>query len=317
MAIDCGLDEILTEPNYYFHVPQREKYDVIADFSSCTFPHGNLPPVWLSDEVKIPKAEGLPRETSCNSIVLARDVSCRVINSTLGTQGAHLLPKSEELWYTNNYMLQYSAWEERGTPDDPRNAILLRSDIHTLFDAKRFFLVPKEGKWVTHVLYGTAQDELARNFHNVHVQPLRDVSVEFLFARFMYTIHALSGFAHGGGKRSLLVIRSDQTMRERVEVTGSQYKTQLAPRLRAGSRNSSPSKRRRDDAPADSADAADVSDPDSVDDDEVRGRPRRRLSYETTSPSSLGSPKRVASISSSIFTFTNASSDLDHEPADV
>lgn len=314
-AIDCGPDEILTEPNYYFHVPQAEKYEVVADFASCIFPHGNMPPMWLSDDLKIPKAIGLPRETSCNSIVLSRDVSCRVTNCTLGTEGAHLLPKSEELWYTKNSMFQYSAWEERGTTDDPRNAVLLRSDVHTLFDAKRFLIVPKKSKWVTHVLYGAAQDELARSFHDVQVQPLAGVSVEFMFARFVYTIHALSTFTLSGGKRALLVLKPGQTSRERIEVTGLQYKTQLAPRSRVGSRTPSPTKRRRDDTPAD---GADPSDPDREDDGEFRGRRlRRRLSYETTSPSSLGCNKRAASISSSISTFTHDLSDSNIETADI
>lgn len=203
----------------------------------------------------------------------------------------------------------------RGTTDDPRNAILLRSDVHTLFDAKRFIIVPKKGKWVTHVLYGAVQDELARSFHDVHVQPLTDVSVEFMFARFVYTIHALSTFTLSGGKRALLVIKSGETRRERVEVTGLQYKTQLAPRSRVGSRTPSPSKRRRDDTPADDAD---ISNFDEVDDSEFRGRRRRRrLSYETTSPSSLGCNECYASVSSSISTFTNDPSDSDNEPTDI
>ena len=283
-AIEFGPDEILTEQNYYFHVPQLARYEVVADFASCVFPHGRMPPTWFSEDLRISKATDPPRETTCNGIVLARDVSCRVTNSTLGTEGAHLLPKSEELWHTKNSMFQYSAWEERGTTDDPRNAILLRSDAHTLFDAKRFMIVPKKGKWVTHVLYGAAQDELARSFHNVHVQPLTDIAVEYIFARFMYTIHALGTFTNSGGKRALLVLRSGETSRHRLEMTGLEYKTQLGPRSRVGSRTPSPSKRRRDDA-AD-ADTLNFGGMDASE-EEFRGRPRRRLSYETSSAPSL------------------------------
>ncbi|TWU70693.1 hypothetical protein ED733_001540 [Metarhizium rileyi] len=279
-AIESGPDEILTEQNYYFHVPQSARYDVVANFASCIFPHGRMPPTWLSDDLKIHKATGLSRETTFDSMVLARDISCRVTNSTLGTEGAHLLPKSEELWYTRNSMFQYSAWEERGTTDDPRNAILLRSDAHTIFDAKRFIIVPKKGKWVTHVLYGAAQDELAQSFHNVHIQPLTDIAVEYIFARFMYTIHALSTFTHSGGKRALLVLRSGETSRHSVEVTGLQYKTQLAPGSRVGSRTPSPSKRRRDDTPTADADTLNCAGI-AASDDECRGRPRRRLAYDT------------------------------------
>ncbi|QLI73235.1 uncharacterized protein G6M90_00g093950 [Metarhizium brunneum] len=265
-AIEFGPDEILTEQNYYFHVPQLARYDVVADFASCIFPHGRMTPSWLSDDLKIHNATGLPRETTCDSIVLARDVSCRVTNSTLGTEGAHLLPKSEELWYTKNSMFQYSAWEERGTTDDPRNAILLRSDAHTIFDAKQFIIVPKKGKWVTHVLYGAAQDELARSFHNVHIQPLTDIAVEYIFARFVYTVHALSTFTLSGGKRALLVLKSGETSRSSVEVTGLQYKTQLAPRSRVGSRTPSPSKRQCDDPPTVDVDTSNCDGIDASDD---------------------------------------------------
>ncbi|EFY86129.1 hypothetical protein MAC_07794 [Metarhizium acridum CQMa 102] len=314
-AIEFGPDEILTEQNYYFHVPQVQKYDVVADFASCIFPHGRMPPTWSSEGLKIPKAIGLPRETTCNSIVLTRDVSCRVTNSTLGTEGAHLLPKSEELWYTKNSMFQYSAWEERGTTDDPRNAILLRLDAHTIFDAKRFMIVPKKGRWVTHVLYGAAQDELARSFHNVHMQPLTDIAVEYIFARFAYTIHALSTFTLSGGKRALLILKAGETSRHRVEVTGLQYKTQLALRSRVASRTPSPSKRRRDDTPAADADTSNF---DGMDDGdhEFRGRPRRRLSYETTCSPSL-CHEFCTSMSSSIPTLTRGPSDSGSELAET
>jgi hypothetical protein len=42
-------------------------------------------------------------------------------------------------------MFRYAVWDDRVTTDDPRNVVLLRSDIHTLFDARRFVLVPKGG----------------------------------------------------------------------------------------------------------------------------------------------------------------------------
>ncbi|KAG6007883.1 hypothetical protein E4U54_008775, partial [Claviceps lovelessii] len=72
--------------------------------------------------------------------------------------------------------------------------ILLRSDVHATFDARQFLIVPKNGKWVTHVLYGEVQDELARCFHNVHAQPLTDIAVELIFARFLVEV---DGSQHG------------------------------------------------------------------------------------------------------------------------
>lgn len=90
----------------------------------------------------------------------------------------------------------------KGIINDPRNTLLLRSDVHILFDAKRFVIALKQGKWTTHVLQGAPQDELARNFHSIQMQPITDIAIEFLFARFVYAIHSLGGFTRK--ERSLL-----------------------------------------------------------------------------------------------------------------
>ncbi|KAM3547455.1 hypothetical protein ARSEF4850_010020, partial [Beauveria asiatica] len=218
-AVDCDGDDILMAADYYFQIPGVHKWEVVANFGSSVFPHGDLHPLWLLDSLRIPTATDQPRETACNGIVLARDRSCRLVNAIHSAEGAHLLPKSEESWYTANSMFQYSTWEEKAKPDDPSNAILLRSDIHTLFDAKRIMIVPKQGKWVTHVLYGTAHDELAECYHNVPLQPLTGISLEFLFARFVWTILGLSTFPSSGGKRALLVVKPGEANPKRVEVT--------------------------------------------------------------------------------------------------
>ncbi|KAM3450335.1 hypothetical protein MY3296_006223 [Beauveria thailandica] len=94
--------------------------------------------------------------------------------------------------------------------------------------------------------YGELQDELARAFHSIHLQPPTDVSAEFLFARFVSIIYALSTFTLLGGKRALLVLKAGETQRQGIEVTGMQYKTELTARSRTSSRTLSPTNRRRD-----------------------------------------------------------------------
>lgn len=81
-------------------------------------------------------------------------------------------------------MFRYAVWDDRVTTDDPRNVVLLRSDIHTLFDARRFILVSKNGVWVSHAPSGSPDDKLATLYYNVELQPLKKVAVEFLLARF-------------------------------------------------------------------------------------------------------------------------------------
>ncbi|EAQ87951.1 hypothetical protein CHGG_04570 [Chaetomium globosum CBS 148.51] len=41
-------------------------------------------------------------------------------------------------------MFRYALWSDCVTTDDPLDVVLLRSDIHALFDARRFFLGAQE-----------------------------------------------------------------------------------------------------------------------------------------------------------------------------
>jgi len=88
-------------------------------------------------------------------------------------------------------MLRYSSRLEApaiNSADDTRNVLLLRSDLHHLFDQARFVFVPKMDAWVVHVLFGLPNEELASLYHNVRLQPLSELSVEFLFTRFAWAV---------------------------------------------------------------------------------------------------------------------------------
>ncbi|KAH6631939.1 hypothetical protein F5144DRAFT_612484 [Chaetomium tenue] len=186
-----GPEDALTQPSYYFRLPDSvdERYPIVPDFASFRFPHDNLPPSWLHPSLVIPKATThQPREGGFANIALARDISCRLTNHSLGTESAHLIPQTEFSWFADNAMFRYALWGDCVTTDDPRNAVLLRSDIQTLFNAQRFVLVPKKGAWVSHVLYGSPNDEMATLYHNVELQPLKEVAVEFLLARFAWAV---------------------------------------------------------------------------------------------------------------------------------
>lgn len=67
--------------------------------------------------------------------------------------------------------------------------MLLRRDIHNLFDKRRLVLVPKQGKLVIHVLGSDAgTPKLLTLYHNRSPLPLSGVSIEFLYARFAWAI---------------------------------------------------------------------------------------------------------------------------------
>ncbi|KAF1812193.1 hypothetical protein P152DRAFT_27841, partial [Eremomyces bilateralis CBS 781.70] len=184
--IAAEADSLLTLKNYYFRIKEDPdddpKYPIIPSFAHFQFPHDNLPPCWKSDIFRIPRSDILPRQSGLTEILLSRDVSCRVTSHTEGTEAAHLIPRSEEPWFSSNMMFQYTSRPATMTDptDDARNAILLRSDIHTVFDQKRLVAVPKGSSWVVHVFAPGLTGELAKLYHNVTLQPLMDVSVECL-----------------------------------------------------------------------------------------------------------------------------------------
>lgn len=156
--------------------------------------------------------------------------------------------------------------------DDISNAILLRSDIHTLFDQKRFVIVPKADTFVIHVLASGTSLELVNCYHNVMLQPLTGVATEYLFARFAWSIFAYSTpFLMDGLARTLLLYVDD-------EVKVVEYSREQCRQLISGSksRSQSPRKRQRDRIQ-----------PQPEDDEEFRGRKRRR-SLGLSSLDSLG-----------------------------
>ncbi|GAB1311872.1 hypothetical protein MFIFM68171_02082 [Madurella fahalii] len=292
-AVLAGPDDVLTESDYYFRLPDSvdERYPIVPDFASFRFPHDNLPDSWLHPNLAIPTATDQPREAGFASIVLARDVSCRLTNHSLGTESAHLVPRTEYSWFADNAMLRYAEWPDRITTDDPRNIILLRSDVHKLFDARRFVLVPKQGVWTSHVPFGKPDDELIALYHNVELQPLKQVAVEFLFARFAWAIFAQCTFILPGPvARSLLVVQA-QTFAQAVrEMSGDQYLAEFGPRSTSGSqsRSKSPKKRVRESNAPDDDEVEGSEEEDE--EEEFRGRPYKRWCDGIRSAWALPSP---------------------------
>ncbi|KAM3506113.1 hypothetical protein MY10362_002557 [Beauveria mimosiformis] len=149
-------------------------------------------------------------------------------------------------------MSQYSSWPNASTPnitDDAGNAILLCSNIRSTFELRRFVLVPKLGSWAIHVLSGLPGDELAAVYHNVQPQQLTGLAVEFLFARFAWTVLAQSVFLRTGVTRRLIIVRRETGVPSINDVSGQECRTMFASSLPGfQSFNQSPKKRVRDDA---------------------------------------------------------------------
>ncbi|KAF2647014.1 hypothetical protein K491DRAFT_615417, partial [Lophiostoma macrostomum CBS 122681] len=170
-------------------------YAIVPSFAHWRFPHDDLPLSWTSCEPpKLPHDQPLPRLGTLAEATLARDISCCITNHIKGTEHAHLVPRSEESWFSDNGMFRYTNQQRPGSApvDDAQNAMLLRSDLHTIFDQKRFAVVPKGAVLVIHITAPRSSLELTRLYHNVSLQPLVSVTVQYLLAWFAWTIFAHS-----------------------------------------------------------------------------------------------------------------------------
>ncbi|KAH0360788.1 hypothetical protein KCU65_g9175, partial [Aureobasidium melanogenum] len=233
-----------------------------------------MPPCWA-----------LPRQGSLTDALLARDISCRLTATVEGTEHAHLVPRTEVDWFRRNTMFRYGVAPrlEIEPIDVPRNALLLRSDIHTVFDLRRFAITLKPlpvasdsaatHGLAVHLFSPGLSEQFAKLYHGVALQPLFGVAPEYLFARFAWTVFAYSAqFLEQGTKRALYIVHDGETSEQ--EVNADQC-MQLY--LSRKSRSLSPSKRKRDDGGSVQEGECDAEGQEDEDEDEGRYRGRARL----------------------------------------
>lgn len=89
-------------------------------------------------------------------------------------------------------MFRYTNQQRPGSDpvDNARNALLLRSDVHTIFDQKRFAIIPKSSTLLVHIIAPGSLLQLTNLYHNVLLQPLVSVAIQYLLAKFAWTIFA-------------------------------------------------------------------------------------------------------------------------------
>jgi hypothetical protein len=218
-----GPDQLLRRSSYYFHVPllafdsnpllpanridgnnAAYQYPIFPSFTEWEFPHNNLPKIW--NDLELP-----PADIEVTT-VLERNSTCRLTNEVETCEHAHLVPKSQEDWFSHNGMPDYNIMTISGSAgvDHISNQCRIRQDLHIAFDRKKFVFVPKrdpEGN--THLLIHLIKPskQYAQLFQNVRLQDMR-VSKEHLFARFAYSIFgtdSVNEFLSMGVSRVLLV----------------------------------------------------------------------------------------------------------------
>lgn len=323
---DTNADTILTASSYYFcvgtgepqtdeptHIPlcsllinesgSTEPYPVVPSFDHFIFP-SNLPPSWSASSapVELPTSEQVP----------SRDQTCRVTNWALPLEIAHIVPAAQVGWWRNNNMALYARRPEASSETDcSENAILMRKDVHTLWDRHRFCIVPKSGRWVVHVLDNQASRELQDTYHNLTLQPLRQVSRYYLFARLALAILSEKNAFIKLAIRPRRVVLVDDNSEKAVATLASQVcRDRFGPSSRSKSRSHSPQKRSRTAAGVDEDDAFSNGGNHSrvgsrsaweaeqwgedLSEEEQRGRPlkRRRLPFAGIDDGLLASPPR-------------------------
>jgi HNH endonuclease len=255
------------------------QYPIVPTFADWVFPHNNLPPSWKECHIPEDPDHDVSR---FGTQVLSRDIRCRITAYREGTEHAHLVPTSETFWFDQNQMARYAI-----SIKDPRNLILLRSDLHSIFDSRKFAVVPKRSTLtevksllVVHSFVPQVTSEITRLYHNVGLQTLSGIAKEVLFARFSWTIFpSLCIFLNGGVPRALL-IREEQGNNTTKTFSAAECRTKARP-----VRSLSPKKRKRPDTPA----AEDECEDEDLGFEEFRGRQRQRV-YSTSSSSGGDDP---------------------------
>ncbi|KLU91970.1 hypothetical protein MAPG_10918 [Magnaporthiopsis poae ATCC 64411] len=339
-AVERPPDGILREREYYWcrrladgsidPSLRTDKYPVYASFHHWRFPHAALPEPWCS--------LALPPYTPALGVVpiagkqaaLNRDGSCRVSASVDACELAHLIPYNEKYWFTSNRMQQYVQNPRAHIPiDDEKNLILLRRDLHFLFDRNRFVFVPKSPPSqdssprlppaiAVHVLEPLGSVQLVYTYHNrLTQQPLRGISPEMLFARFAWALFRGDNMPFFSAQQEFAVRIWDEATGCAKDVTLSGKEVAVSARIfdPAGSRSVSPKKRAL--SPQDS-EALDESDPDwdgENEDDEsddieqwTRGRRRFRGPEVVQMPRLIGNATEPPSLDGSFATTSSATS---------
>ncbi|KAF2963677.1 hypothetical protein GQX73_g9910 [Xylaria multiplex] len=135
------------ESPYYFFINEdvKYKYPVIPSFDHWPFPHNNLPNEWK--RMCLPSTSGgetvtIPEDPRAAAFM--RDRGCRVTGYLQGIEIAHLVPTQTMGWFEANAMQRYCRRSVCVNPiDDEANMIMLRKDLHFIFDQRQLAVVPK------------------------------------------------------------------------------------------------------------------------------------------------------------------------------
>ncbi|KAK6954262.1 hypothetical protein Daesc_004229 [Daldinia eschscholtzii] len=189
--ITIPSDDLLPAGRYFFHVPSfpNGDYPIVPTFDDWELP-AEIPLPWRAVEspYKRPGKEPPPN--------MARIPSrCYITDYDDGVQSAFIIPRTEARWSTRNLS---NVTFDCCSPNEWRNKIPLRKDLHDLWNRCFLTLVPKPVlnkektyKLVTHFTlrgYPFPSKETFALYHNRIIPDLGDVPACILFARFAWSI---------------------------------------------------------------------------------------------------------------------------------
>ena len=207
------------------------------------------------------------------------DSHCRLTQCDYSVEDAHLIPTAEREWFDKNRMVRYTDSTAMDRMKHATNTVRLRSDIHTAFDSKRFAIVPVNRRLVAYCLNALPGSHVERLYHGVELHRLANPP-EFLFARFAYTIFEnLRDFLDANVERQLRIRTRSGCMIEFCSVGRCRQFSRVTA-CQGRWKSVSPKKRAR----AQEAEETELSNSDSSDKEELRGRKRRRTDERAMRP---------------------------------
>ncbi|KAH6889958.1 hypothetical protein B0T10DRAFT_43778 [Thelonectria olida] len=197
--VQLPYNGILTQKTYYLQVPQGIDggipYAIVQDFNNWSFPQDGLPRSWKS-----PRRPSPTSETDC------------VVSSARDGDNAYFIPLGIASWFRRNGMSAYSRDPSQALgPDGSNNIGRLRSDLLKGFNRGAFVIVPKlaagDHRLAAHYL-STGKDfsHAVNECHNRAVYLPRHIPLEYLFARFAFSVFELiRGFVTQAPRRLAVI----------------------------------------------------------------------------------------------------------------
>ena len=217
---DAGADTILTAPQYYFFLEpppaactDSEPHPAVLSFDHFTCP-AVLPPSWSTPSLDI--------GPSRSERVTDRDETCRITSWSIPLEIAHIVPLAESEWWRRNRMALVARRPEASSETNcVENALLLREDVHTLWDRHKFCIIPKAGRWAVHVIDNATTRELEVAYHNIPLQPLLQVSPTYLLVRFALGIFVAKPAFIKLALRPRRVVKVDENNQKSIQTLSS------------------------------------------------------------------------------------------------